>query len=80
MGEGGIKNGQKIPTSFMDGAVLELQLVIRGQLGDKFNWPYVMEYIDIKVSFFGLCSKMQIIPIKNLNIKTWFIQFLWFSD
>jgi len=22
-----------------------------------------------KVSFFGLCSKMQIIPIKNLNIK-----------
>ena len=32
----------------------------------------------IKVSFFGLCSKMQIIPIKKLNIKTCFIQFLWF--
>ena len=29
------------------------------------------------VSFFGLCSKMQIIPIKKLNIKTCFIQFLW---
>ena len=31
-----------------------------------------------KVSFFGQCSKMQIIPIKKLNIKTCFIQFLWF--
>ena len=29
-----------------------------------------------KVSFFGLCSKMQIIPIKKFNIKTCFIQFL----
>ena len=32
----------------------------------------------IKVSFFGQCSKMQLIPFKNSNIKTWFIQFLWF--
>ena len=31
-----------------------------------------------KVSFFGLCSKMQIIPIKNLNIKKVVPQFLWF--
>ena len=31
-----------------------------------------------KVSFFHQCSKMQIIPIKKLNIKTCFIQFLWF--
>ena len=31
-----------------------------------------------KVSFFGLCSKMQIIPIKNLNIKKVVLQFLRF--
>ena len=31
-----------------------------------------------KVSFLGLCSKMQIIPIKNLNIKKVVPQFLWF--
>ena len=31
-----------------------------------------------KVSFFGQWSKMQIIPLKNFIIKTWFIQFLWF--
>ena len=31
-----------------------------------------------KVSFFDLCSKMQIIPIKKLSIKTCFIQFIWF--
>ena len=31
-----------------------------------------------KVSFFGMCSKMQIIPIKNLNIKKVVPQFLWF--
>ena len=31
-----------------------------------------------KVSFFGQCSKMQLIPFKNFNIKTCFIQFLWF--
>ena len=30
----------------------------------------------IKVSFFGQCSKMQLIPIKKFNIKTCFIQFL----
>ena len=33
---------------------------------------------DAKVSFFGMCSKMQIIPIKNLNIKKVVLQFLWF--
>ena len=32
----------------------------------------------IKVSFLGLCSKMQIIPIKKLNIKKVVPQFLWF--
>ena len=32
-----------------------------------------------KVSFFVLCSKMQIIPIKNLNIKKVVLQFLPFS-
>ena len=31
-----------------------------------------------KVSFFLQCSKMQLIPLKNFNIKTCFIQFLWF--
>ena len=31
-----------------------------------------------KVIFFGMCSKMQIIPIKNLNIKKVVPQFLWF--
>ena len=31
-----------------------------------------------KVVFFGLCSKMQIIPIKKLNIKKVVPQFLWF--
>ena len=32
----------------------------------------------IKVSFFGLCSKMQLIPLQNFIVKTCFIQFLWF--
>ena len=32
----------------------------------------------LKVSYFGMCSKMQIIPIKNLNIKKVVPQFLWF--
>ena len=31
-----------------------------------------------KVSFFGQCSKMQLIPLQNIIIKTCFIQFLWF--
>ena len=35
-------------------------------------------YFDTKVSFLGMCSKMQIIPIKNLNIKKVAPQFLWF--
>ena len=39
-----------------------------------FWWKYVL----IKVSFFGQCSKMQLIPIKKFIIKTWFIPFLWF--
>ena len=43
---------------------------------NKFKYIYLPNCT--KVSFFGLCSKMQIIPIKKLNIKTCFIQFLWF--
>ena len=45
------------------------------------GWLLVLglkEYLVNKVSFFGLCSKMQIIPIKNLNIKKVVLQFLWF--
>ena len=34
--------------------------------------------IFCKVSFLGLCSQMQIIPIKILNIKKVVPQFLWF--
>ena len=38
-----------------------------------------VEFLAVtKVSFLGLCSKMQIIPIKNLNIKKVVPQFLWF--
>ena len=33
---------------------------------------------DDRVSFFGLCIKMQLIPLKNFNIKTCFIQSLVF--
>ena len=33
---------------------------------------------DDRVSFFGLCIKMQLIPLQNSIIKTCFIQFLWF--
>jgi hypothetical protein len=32
--------------------------------------------LGAKVSFFGLCSKMKIIPIKNFNIKKVVLQFL----
>ena len=32
----------------------------------------------LKVSFFGQRSKMQLIPLQNVNDKTCFIQFLWF--
>ena len=39
---------------------------------------YFYDLILSKVSFFGLCSKMQIIPIKNINIKKVVLQFLWF--
>ena len=38
---------------------------------------YVLRKIH-KVIFFGLCSKMQIIPIRNLNIEKVVLQFLWF--
>ena len=38
-----------------------------------------LSFADLrKVSFFGLSSKMQIIPIKKINIKAIFIQFIWF--
>ena len=36
-----------------------------------------MDFKHAKVSFFGQCSKMQIIPIKIFIIETCFIQFLW---
>ena len=35
-------------------------------------------FSQFKVSFFGQCSKMQLIQLKNFSIKTCFIQFLWF--
>ena len=35
------------------------------------------ENLHTKVSFFLQCSKMQIISIKEFNIKTCFFQFLW---
>ena len=38
---------------------------------------YYLRYIT-KVSFFLQCSKMQLITSKKFNIKTCFIQFLWF--
>ena len=31
-----------------------------------------------KVSFFGECTKMQLITSQNFNIQTCFSQFLWF--
>ena len=34
--------------------------------------------LEGKVSFFGQCSKMHIILFQKFNIKTYFIQFLWF--
>ena len=34
--------------------------------------------IRIEVSFLLQCSKMQSIPLKKLNIQTFFFQFLWF--
>ena len=37
-----------------------------------------MSSLSTKVSFFGQCSKMQLIPLQNFIIKTCFIQFLWF--
>ena len=43
-----------------------------------FRGTYLVFYCVSKVSFFGTCSKMQIIPIKNLNIKKVVPQFLWF--
>ena len=32
----------------------------------------------VKVSFFGQCSKVQLIPLQKFIIKTCLIQFLWF--
>ena len=42
------------------------------------NLALVDQLPSSKVSFLGLCSKMQIMPIKNLNIKKVVPQFLWF--
>ena len=44
-------------------------------VGGNLFWRNIFLF---KVSFFGMCSKMQIIPIKNLNIKKVVPQFLWF--
>ena len=41
-------------------------------------YDYFIDPAMSKVSFFHQCSKMQIIPIKEFNIKTCFIQVLWF--
>ena len=35
---------------------------------------FCSSYKEVKVSFFGQCSKMQIIPLKKFIIKTCFIQ------
>ena len=59
-------------------------LVIRTHTSNSFDvithyCPILVRNINtVKVSFFGQCSKMQLIPLKNFNIKTCFIQFLWF--
>ena len=39
---------------------------------------YIEKFVLFKVSFFGQCSKMQLIPFKNFIIKTCFIHFFWF--
>ena len=49
----------------------------KGKHKAKWGYFYKLEG-STNVSFFGLCSKMQIIPLQNFNIKTCFIQFLWF--
>ena len=59
-------------------------LVIRTHTSNSFDvithyCPILVRNINaVKVSFFGQCSKMQLIPIKNFIIQTCFIQFLWF--
>ena len=40
--------------------------------------PGAVQDLPAKVSFFVQCSKMQLITLKKFNIKTCFIQFLWF--
>ena len=64
---------------------LDLQELSQKILIGEWNWARWPALKTIKfgglcakVSFFGLCSKMQMIPIKKHNIKTCFIQFLWF--
>ena len=46
----------------------------------KVVFDMIIKVFEIvtKVADFCQCSKMQIISLKNLNIKTCFIQFLWF--
>ena len=43
-------------------------------------FPSVLEGFYSKVTFFHQCSKMQIIPIKNLTFKLVFSTFFGFSD
>ena len=50
----------------------------RTAVADKHRYTTLPIVGGLKVSFFGQCSKMQLIPLKSFNIKTCFIQFLWF--
>ena len=51
--------------------LVALYLLVNNQLNSSLRRIMVkLVLFSAKVSFFGLCSKMQIIPIKNLNIKT----------
>ena len=50
---------------------------------DQLESHYISSWLSkdpfvTKVSFFVQCSKMQLITLKKFNIKTCFIQFLWF--
>ena len=56
--------------------ILSVSIIIN-EIFPKISQHYSYNNIT-KVSFLGLCSKMQIIPIKNLNIKKVVPQFLWF--
>ena len=57
------------------------------QLSHKLTYGFtqildfcVKTHLSTKVTFFHQCSKMQIIPIKNLTFKLVFSNFFGFSD